>query len=90
MTLYSFINQALAGLTSGMVVFTCALGLTIAFGTLKVLNLAHGSFFMIGMYVCYSVSHYFSIANSFFIGLLAGTIAAEGNNSLGVTGVNMI
>ena len=76
LTLYGFINQGLAGLSQGMVVFCCALGLTIAFGTLKVLNLAHGSIFMIGMYICYSISHYFSMANGFFAGVLIGAIGA--------------
>jgi branched-subunit amino acid ABC-type transport system permease component len=76
LTPYAFFSQALAGLSSGMVVFCCALGLTIAFGTLKVLNLAHGSIFMIGMYVCYSVSDYLAISNGFFAGVLMGAVGA--------------
>lgn len=74
--IHTFFSQALAGLSSGMVVFCCALGLTIAFGTLKILNLAHGSVFMIGMYICYSVSSYLAASNGFFAGVLIGAVGA--------------
>src|SRR5690606_28847229 len=39
------------GLTSSMAVFLVAAGVTLIFGILKILNFAHGSFFMIGAYV---------------------------------------
>jgi branched-subunit amino acid ABC-type transport system permease component len=64
-----------------MGVFLCALGLSVAFGALKILNLAHGSIFMIGMYICYSVSTFFSTSNGFFVGVVAafiGTALAGG------------
>lgn len=43
------------GLTVGMAVFLVAAGVTLVFGILKILNFAHGSFFMIGAYVAYSI-----------------------------------
>lgn len=43
------INGVLMGLIYGLV----ALGLTLIFGVLKVINFAHGSFLMVGMYVAY-------------------------------------
>ncbi|MBZ6079081.1 ABC transporter permease [Microvirga puerhi] len=43
------------GLTVGMSIFLVAAGITLIFGMLKILNIAHGSFFMIGAYVAYSI-----------------------------------
>lgn len=39
------------GLTTGMAVFLVAAGLTLVFGIMRILNFAHGAFFMIGAYV---------------------------------------
>jgi len=43
----------LNGLTSGMTFFILASGLTLVFGVLGILNLAHGSLFMLGAYLAY-------------------------------------
>jgi branched-chain amino acid transport system permease protein len=43
------------GVATGMAVFLVAAGLTLIFGILKILNFAHGAFFMIGAYVTYSI-----------------------------------
>ncbi len=43
------------GLTTGMAVFLVAAGVTLVFGILNILNFAHGSFFMVGAYVAYTV-----------------------------------
>lgn len=43
------------GLTTAMAVFLVAAGLTLMFGILRVLNFAHGAFFMIGAYVAWSL-----------------------------------
>lgn len=56
MTLEAFAGQALAGISLGMVWFLIAAGLSIIFGTLKVLNLAHGSLYMLGSFCCYQVT----------------------------------
>jgi len=55
-TFESFAGQALAGVSLGMVWFLIAAGLSIIFGTLKVLNLAHGSLYMLGSFCCYQVT----------------------------------
>lgn len=47
----------LSGLLRGMLLFLVAAGLSIVFGLMDVLNLAQGSFFMIGAYVGYEVHH---------------------------------
>eukprot|EP01036_Dinobryon_divergens_P054536 gene54536-72877_t len=45
------IEQALNGLQLGLMLFLLAAGLTLVFGIMDVLNLAHGSLFMAGAYV---------------------------------------
>ncbi|MCU0474869.1 MAG: branched-chain amino acid ABC transporter permease [Anaerolineae bacterium] len=47
----------LSGLFQGMLLFLVASGLSIVFGLMDVLNLAQGSYFMIGMYVAYDAQH---------------------------------
>jgi branched-chain amino acid transport system permease protein len=58
--------QLMGGLTVGMVFFLIAVGLSIIFGTLKVLNLAHGGLFMIGAYLCFWMTSKISGALSGF------------------------
>jgi branched-chain amino acid transport system permease protein len=43
------------GLASGMAFFLVAAGLTWVFGILKILNLAHGAFFMLGAYIAFTI-----------------------------------
>src|SRR5947199_10108039 len=45
--------QALSGLTAAMFLFLIASGLSLIFGVLRVLNFAHGTFYMLGAYVAY-------------------------------------
>lgn len=42
------------GLTTGLAVFLVAAGITLIFGILRILNFAHGSFFMVGAYIVFS------------------------------------
>jgi branched-chain amino acid transport system permease protein len=44
-----------SGLTLAMAGFLVAAGLTLVFGVLKILNFAHGTFFMVGAYVTYTL-----------------------------------
>ena len=48
--------QLLNGLASTSTLFLAALGLTIIFGVCRVVNFAHGSFYMLGLYIAYSFS----------------------------------
>jgi branched-chain amino acid transport system permease protein len=50
-----YISQALHGLAYGMLLFLMASGLTLIFGMMDVLNIAHGAFFMLAAYLCYQV-----------------------------------
>ena len=55
MTPILFIEQMLNGLGYGLMLFLLAAGLTLVFGIMDVMNLAHGSLFMGGAYVAASV-----------------------------------
>ncbi|WP_298294235.1 branched-chain amino acid ABC transporter permease [uncultured Litoreibacter sp.] len=52
--------QLLNGLTLGMSLFVIAAGLTLILGVLRVLNFAHGAFYMLGGYVCFSLVGFLS------------------------------
>ena len=68
-----FIEQLLNGLQLGIMLFLMSAGLTLVFGIMQVINLAHGSFYMIGAYVAATVA---ARTGSFLLGLLAALPAA--------------
>jgi branched-chain amino acid transport system permease protein len=49
-----YATQALHGIVYGMLLFLVASGLTLVFGMMRILNLAHASFYMLGAYIAYS------------------------------------
>jgi branched-chain amino acid transport system permease protein len=67
------VEQLLNGLQLGITLFLMSAGLTLVFGIMKVINLAHGSFYMIGAYVCATVA---GRTGSFLLGLAAALPAA--------------
>jgi branched-chain amino acid transport system permease protein len=62
------IEQLLNGLQLGVTLFLLSAGLTLVFGIMQVINLAHGSFYMIGAYVAATVTAH---SGSFLLGLAA-------------------
>jgi branched-chain amino acid transport system permease protein len=68
-----FIEQLLNGLQLGIMLFLMSAGLTLVFGIMRVINLAHGSFYMIGAYVGATVT---ARTGSFILGILAALPAA--------------
>lgn len=68
-----FIEQLLNGLQLGIMLFLMSAGLTLVFGIMQVINLAHGSFYMIGAYVGATVT---ARTDSFILGILAALPAA--------------
>lgn len=52
----TFLSQLLNGVQYGLLLFLIASGLTLIFGVLGIINLAHGSLFMIGAYTAYVVA----------------------------------
>jgi branched-chain amino acid transport system permease protein len=63
------VTQTLNGLFSAALLFLIAGGLTLVFGVMRIVNIAHGSFYMLGVYVAFSV---FARTQS----LLAASLAA--------------
>ncbi|MEL7273400.1 MAG: branched-chain amino acid ABC transporter permease [Pseudomonadota bacterium] len=68
-----FLEQILNGLQLGVFLFLIAAGLTLIFGIMGVINLAHGSLFMVGAYAAAVTTAY---TGSFWLGLLAALVAA--------------
>ena len=64
--------QAFNGISLGMLLFLLAAGLSLIFGLMGIVNLAHGSFYILGAYVAVSVV---GTTGSFLFGLAAGTAA---------------
>lgn len=62
----AIIRQLLSGLSLGMVIFITAAGLSLIFGTLKVLNMAHGSIYMLGAFLCYWMTSAFGHIHGVF------------------------
>ena len=52
-----YLVQFLSGLASASALFLAASGLSIIFGVTRVVNFAHGSFYMLGAYFGYSLVH---------------------------------
>lgn len=67
------LEQALNGLQFGLMLFLLAAGLTLVFGIMDCINLAHGSLYMVGAYFVASAA---AAADSFWIGLGAGIAGA--------------
>jgi branched-chain amino acid transport system permease protein len=49
-----FLIQVLNGVQYGLLLFLVASGLTLIFGVMRIINLAHGSFYMLGAYLAFS------------------------------------
>jgi branched-chain amino acid transport system permease protein len=67
----NFFSQLFNGLALGALLALIASGLTIIYGTLGVLNLAHGAMFMLGGYAGYAA---YEASGSFVVAVLAGTL----------------
>ena len=67
------IEQILNGLQSGIMLFLMAAGLTLIFGVMGLINLAHGSLYMIGAFAAASVA---GLTGSFALALIAAMAAA--------------
>jgi branched-subunit amino acid ABC-type transport system permease component len=63
--------QVLNGLSYGLLLFLLAAGLSLIFGLMGVINMAHGSFFMLGAYLGYSI---INTANSFTLAIIGATL----------------
>jgi branched-chain amino acid transport system permease protein len=73
------IEQLLNGLQLGVMLFLIAAGLTLIFGVMGFINLAHGSLYMIGAFACAAIA---AATGSFWIGLAASLVAAAAAGAL--------
>jgi branched-chain amino acid transport system permease protein len=66
------LTQTINGVVFGMLLFLLAAGLTLMLGTMRIVNLAHGSFYLLGGYVGYTIAQR---TNNFFLACLGGLLA---------------
>ncbi|MET0171233.1 MAG: branched-chain amino acid ABC transporter permease [Agrobacterium vaccinii] len=79
MTLALAIEQLLNGIQLGVMLFLMAAGLTLIFGVMGLINLAHGSLYMVGAFACATVATW---TGSFWLGLVASLICAAAAGSI--------
>ena len=65
------LQQALNGLSFGALLFLLASGLTLVFGLMRIINLAHGAFYMVGGYLGVVVA---GLTGNLLLGILAGVV----------------
>jgi branched-chain amino acid transport system permease protein len=69
-------GQFLGGLTTAMFLFLIASGLSLVFGVMRVLNFAHGSFYMLGAYIAWQVVRWLApTPQRFWLAALAAAVA---------------
>ena len=73
MDIASFLIQLLNSVQYGLLLFMLAAGLTLIFGIMGVVNLAHGSFYMLGAYLAWSLS---SLLGSLTLAIVLGAVLA--------------
>ncbi|MDC1311345.1 branched-chain amino acid ABC transporter permease [Burkholderiales bacterium] len=69
----TFFIQTMNGIQYGLLLFLVASGLTLIFGIMGVINIAHGSFYMIGAYLAWSLMGWLG---NFWLGLFVGIVVA--------------
>lgn len=71
MDIPTFLIQLLNGVQYGLLLFLVASGLTLIFGIMGIVNLAHGSFYMIGAYMAFSLS---ALTGNLFVAIVIGIV----------------
>jgi len=69
-----FLVQVLTGLSSAAAVFLVASGLSIIFGVTRVVNFAHGSFYMLGAFFAYTFTSQLTSVVGFWVAMLLSAI----------------
>jgi branched-chain amino acid transport system permease protein len=75
MELVNFLIQLLNSVQYGLLLFMLAAGLTLIFGIMGVVNLAHGSFYMLGAYLAWSLA---AQLGSFLLAIVVGSALSVG------------
>src|ERR1700687_4289906 len=74
MTLTAFLFQALNGLSSASTLFFVAVGLSLIFGVTRIVNIAHGSLYMLGAYIAYTFAPRVGGGLGFWGGIVATAV----------------
>jgi branched-chain amino acid transport system permease protein len=82
MTFTAFLFQALNGLSTASGLFFVAVGLSLIFGVTRIVNIAHGSLYMLGTYIAYSFATKIGGALGFWGGIVATAIVVGGIGAL--------
>jgi branched-chain amino acid transport system permease protein len=69
MDMMTFLIQLLNSIQYGFLLFLVASGLTLVFGIMGIINLAHGAFYMFGAYLVYWLT---GVVDNYFVGILLG------------------
>jgi branched-chain amino acid transport system permease protein len=83
----AYLIQALTGLSHAATLFLVASGLSIIFGVTRIVNFAHGSFYMLGAYIAYSFTQLLIERLSPGLGFWSGIVLAA--VAVGLVGVLM-
>jgi len=75
MSLSSLLLQFLTGLSSASSLFLVGAGLSLIFGVTRIVNFAHGSFFMVGIYVAYTLADKLGSGIGFWSSLVIASVA---------------
>ena len=75
MSFSGFIVQLLNGLASASSLFFVAAGLSLIFGVTRIVNFAHGSFFMVGIYIAYTLVDRLGTGVGFWPSLVLAALA---------------
>jgi branched-chain amino acid transport system permease protein len=75
MSLSAFLVQLLNGLAGASSLFLVAAGLSLIFGVTRIVNFAHGSFYMLGLYVAWSLVEWLGAAFGFWPSMLLAAVA---------------
>ncbi|MBN9409646.1 MAG: ABC transporter permease [Burkholderiales bacterium] len=82
MSFSGFIVQLLNGLASASTLFLVAAGLSLIFGVTRIVNFAHGSFYMVGIYLAYTLVEQFGASLGFWPALLLAAVCVGGLGAL--------
>jgi branched-chain amino acid transport system permease protein len=84
--LSTFVQQVVNGLTLGSIYALIALGYTMVYGVLRLINFAHGDVFMVGSYIAFYVASamFHAHVHSWWAGALGFTAATLGCGLMGV------
>lgn len=74
MSLSGLLLQLLNGLADASALFLVAAGLSLIFGVTRVVNFAHGSFYMLGIYLAWTFTGYFGDGAGYWAGLLLAAL----------------